>query len=107
MNDSPKSLGGCIRRVFWAVLGPMILLLIGIMIVSQRDSALGIADAIYFVIAAFVIIARITDTGKIENPEQPVVTGKSVSSPAKFLAFFLIAAIGFWALARFVYPLVK
>ena len=52
---------GCFLRVFWMMIGNVILLACAYGIVQHRSSVLGMADAFYWVIVGSLLAARYVD----------------------------------------------
>ena len=98
------SLSGCLFRVFWIILGPVLMLVCAIVIALTPEAPLlGILDAIYGGLLALVIIARLVDRPPKSKPEEYKA---GMDSALKYISTLSFGAIGLWLLAHFVIPII-
>ena len=118
------SLSGCVFRVFWIILGPVLLLVCAVVIATSQDVRFpGVLDIIYGGLLALVILARLLDRPPKQKTDDPKGTASSdpegtvsselrrdrdseykagLDSALKYISTLSFCAIGLWALAHFV-----
>ena len=81
-------------RIFWLLMGPGILLLLGLSIVNRGAGWVGPHDLAYFFVLALVMLAR-----WYEFRENPTTSAGEPATPAdlrKFLAGAVVIGVGLW-----------
>lgn len=94
-EDELSSVGGCLLRIFWSVLGPVLMFLCACVIGMQRLSLPSILDMVYGIILVIIIIARLIDRPK--QKDQPLY-----NSAIRYIIIISIVGIAVWAMVRFV-----
>lgn len=94
-GDELSSIGGCLLRVFWCVLGPVLMFLCACIIATQQLSLPSTLDIVYGIILVIIIIARL-----IDRPKQKDLV--SYNSAIRYIIIISIIGIVVWALARFI-----
>ena len=86
-----SSMGGCLARVFWILVGPGLLLICLAIIWGQKIQFPSWLDAVYASILLLIIVARILDKTKKADP-RPIIID---------IAFLILFSGIFWVLAHF------
>jgi small-conductance mechanosensitive channel len=94
-GDELSSISGCLLRIFWSVLGPVLMFLCACVIGTQKLSFPSTLDMVYGIILVIIIIARF-----IDRPKQKDQT--AYNSAIRYIIIISIIGIAVWALARFI-----
>jgi len=96
------SLSGCLARVFWIILGPVLLVICAVVItMTPQVSFPGVLDIIYCGLLVVIIVARLLDRPPKEKTEEYKA---GLDSALKYISTLSFGAIGLWLLAHFVIP---
>jgi hypothetical protein len=110
-DQEMTTLGGCLIRIFWFLLGPLFLFLCATIIVAQRLSFPSALDIAYGIIFILTITARIVDQiqQRVSSSSSSAI-GQQVKeqyrpelrSIFRYCIFFTLAGIGLWVITHFV-----
>ncbi|HLD36381.1 MAG TPA: hypothetical protein VJC37_06635 [Planctomycetota bacterium] len=95
-----NTMGGCLARLFWIILGPAFLLVFSLVIASSQPAAIpGVLDIIYGGLLVIIIFARLLDLPPKAKAEEYKV---GMDSALKYISVLSFSAIGLWLLVHFV-----
>ena len=94
------SMSGCLARVLWIILGPILLLFCVVAIATTSQVSFpGVLDAVYFGLLAITVIARFFDRPPKQNIEEYKA---GLISALRYIIILSCSGIMLWALSHFV-----
>jgi hypothetical protein len=93
------SLGGCLVRLCWMMLGNVALLLTAAWISQQHSGFLSVADAAFWGLIAFVIAARYVDVARFQGRTATYEPATMVHW-RRYALGVLLFGLGVWILAH-------
>ena len=90
---------GCLLRLFWMMIGNVLLLFCAYGIIQHRSSVLSIADALYWAIVGSLLATRYVDIRYFHG-----TTGDgdpaSLADWRRYTVLVVLVAVGLWLVAR-------
>ena len=95
-HDPPA---GCFLRLFWMMIGNIVLLLCVYSVIQHRSSVLSIADAFYWAIVGSLLAARYVDIRYLHGTTADGDPA-TIAHWRRYAVFLVLIATGLWLVAH-------